>query len=586
MNRKALAAGAVPAASAVNRKALAAGVVRGSNAPAASALRFAAPAASALRLTLLAAVFCCSALASAAHGQDDEAADAPPAGSEVRDCILMLDGKPLHLRFHISLGGKALSQLRKEYVARLFESLDTDQSGKLSREEAARSPLLRKQRRPEAQAFLESIGAVQTVTIRDIRQTVERVGGETISYRQDTSSADNDDALFAFLDEDDSGMLDRQELTAAMERIIEKDRDRDQAVSFEELLPPPAEPVQQDPVLVATETPPRPTATISTLLRDTRETLLPRRIIRRYDRNRDRRLSVRELGWTNRRFALLDADADGRLDESELKGIADTPVDLELAIDLDPADDSIAPVRVLQSSGQQIDVTKRPDFIKIKFETATITFARRYLDPLATALDNALTEFNIMDADANGYLEKEETELRVRFARGLFELIDADSDGKIFGEEMERYIRLRGEPSTTSCRVNLYDTGHGFFMALDANGDGRIGVRERRAAARSLMQMDRDGSAGITASEPLPHFHMEFVRGSYKMFGPAAEINIDTPAFQQRAAVGPVWFQRMDRNGDGDLSWSEFLGPRDVFHKLDRDFDGLIDPQEAANAEE
>jgi hypothetical protein len=40
----------------------------------------------------------------------------------------------------------------------------------------------------------------------------------------------------------------------------------------------------------------------------------------------------------------------------------------------------------------------------------------------------------------------------------------------------------------------------------------------------------------------------------------------------------------MDRNGDGDLVWSEFLGPRDIFHQLDADHDGLIDPLEAVAA--
>ena len=49
-------------------------------------------------------------------------------------------------------------------------------------------------------------------------------------------------------------------------------------------------------------------------------------------------------------------------------------------------------------------------------------------------------------------------------------------------------------------------------------------------------------------------------------------------------SVGPVWFQKMDRNHDGDVSRREFLGPRDVFDRLDRDTDGLIDADEAAKA--
>jgi Ca2+-binding EF-hand superfamily protein len=40
----------------------------------------------------------------------------------------------------------------------------------------------------------------------------------------------------------------------------------------------------------------------------------------------------------------------------------------------------------------------------------------------------------------------------------------------------------------------------------------------------------------------------------------------------------------MDRNRDGDVSRREFLGPREQFDHLDRDKDGLIDSDEAANA--
>jgi hypothetical protein len=55
-------------------------------------------------------------------------------------------------------------------------------------------------------------------------------------------------------------------------------------------------------------------------------------------------------------------------------------------------------------------------------------------------------------------------------------------------------------------------------------------------------------------------------------------------SFEQREPIGPTWFQRMDRNNDGDLTWNEFLGPREVFHRIDKDGDGLIDPQEAFDA--
>ena len=45
--------------------------------------------------------------------------------------------------------------------------------------------------------------------------------------------------------------------------------------------------------------------------------------------------------------------------------------------------------------------------------------------------------------------------------------------------------------------------------------------------------------------------------------------------------AGPSWFQRMDRNADGDVSSREFLGKLALFKRLDRNGDRLISAQEA-----
>jgi hypothetical protein len=119
-------------------------------------------------------------------------------------------------------------------------------------------------------------------------------------------------------------------------------------------------------------------------------------------------------------------------------------------------------------------------------------------------------------------------------------------------------------------------------MALDANADGRVSARERNQAAASLASLERDGQSGIAKTEPVRHFHVEFVRGTRHSFGASEELIAQTPAFQQRRPTGPIWFQRMDRNNDGDLVWNEFFGHLETFHELDKDKDELLDPQEAA----
>jgi hypothetical protein len=179
-------------------------------------------------------------------------------------------------------------------------------------------------------------------------------------------------------------------------------------------------------------------------------------------------------------------------------------------------------------------------------------------------------------------LTRDETAQRLRFELELFELIDADSDEKIFVDEMKAYALALSEPAVATCRINIYDSGYGFFTALDANADGRVSEREKRQAAAALAGLERDGNTGIRQNEPVRHFHIEFGRGTYQLFGPTDQPTAQTPALARRQLAGPIWFQRMDRNNDGDLIWNEFLGPRWVFDQLDGDADELLDPQEAA----
>ena len=43
----------------------------------------------------------------------------------------------------------------------------------------------------------------------------------------------------------------------------------------------------------------------------------------------------------------------------------------------------------------------------------------------------------------------------------------------------------------------------------------------------------------------------------------------------------PVWFRKMDRNNDGDISPREWLGTDEDFKAIDTDGDGLISIVEA-----
>ena len=102
---------------------------------------------------------------------------------------------------------------------------------------------------------------------------------------------------------------------------------------------------------------------------------------------------------------------------------------------------------------------------------------------------------------------------------------------------------------------------------------------------QALLSLSRGGNV-VRPDDTGRHYRLELVRGSFQLFGRSERMVSQSNGFLRPPSLGPIWFQRMDRNGDGDLTWKEFLGPREVFHQLDADHDGLIDPVEAMKAKE
>src|SRR5262249_14904173 len=135
--------------------------------------------------------------------------------------------------------------------------------------------------------------------------------------------------------------------------------------------------------------------------------------------------------------------------------------------------------------------------------------------------------------------------------------------------------------------VAITSQGKGLFEMLDADGDGRLSVREMRNAVKLIAELDRDGDGMISRAE-IPRCS----QAAFRM-GPAdpaaANVRYQTVRLysgrtsQQlpKPARGPEWFRKMDRNGDGDVSRREFLGTDAQFKEIDTDGDGLISVEEA-----
>ena len=96
-----------------------------------------------------------TACGSAAGGR--AAPDVDP--ETVRDVFLLLDSRPLHLRLKITIAGKSPQAVRRDYLARLFRSLDVDGNGKLTRAEIEQSPLNTARRGPASRKLSDKEAA-------------------------------------------------------------------------------------------------------------------------------------------------------------------------------------------------------------------------------------------------------------------------------------------------------------------------------------------------------------------------------------------------------------------------------------------
>jgi Ca2+-binding EF-hand superfamily protein len=164
----------------------------------------------------------------------------------------------------------------------------------------------------------------------------------------------------------------------------------------------------------------------------------------------------------------------------------------------------------------------------------------------------------------------------------LFEPADRDGDGQLKRSELEAFLDLIERGTTCQTCITLIDRGHNLFDALDTDGDGRLDLAELRGATQLL---GRDTSL---RREDVPlSWRITVRRGpGAKTFGPVVLAAPPRPSGTKPVEErrGPRWFQAMDKRRRGYLTRDDFLGPPELFQRLDRDGDGRITVEEAERA--
>jgi Ca2+-binding EF-hand superfamily protein len=203
-----------------------------------------------------------------------------------------------------------------------------------------------------------------------------------------------------------------------------------------------------------------------------------------------------------------------------------------------------------------------------------------------------------LDANGDQVIEKSEVpDTAMPAFEQLLKLADTNKDGKIEVEEYREMSRGMQAGMTPAERFKAMDKNNDgkvsraeflglptMFDRIDANKDGVLDKDELKPlvaqgpAGTRIMAMDKNGDGKVSRSEYL---------GPIEMFD-RLDTNADGQIDKDEAAkAATAMYQRltgMDKNGDGKLSLDEFQGPPARFKQLDANGDGFVTFEEIREA--
>jgi Ca2+-binding EF-hand superfamily protein len=521
------------------------------------------------------------------------------------EVVFFANTRPVRVRIHMTVNGKSLAAAWEAHLKKLFAAFDRDGDGYLNRYECEHIFSAK-----GVTGMLFGGHYYRTPTSAPDFEDLDRDGDGRVSFaefaayyaaatddlvrpRQVAVDAPNADRLthelFALLDTNKDGKLSREEVMQAEKILITNDRDDDECLSPTEIFPDLFEPnrprrAAAAQAMPAPATPPKtaPAADLH-VFRGPLPGTMTQSLIKRYDRNGDFHLTHEEIGFDPATFTKLDANKDGKLSAAEIEAWRTGPPDFTATLNLGKTSGECSVVVTPAGGAFPPDVELRPG----QPGRAVLRVGKQLLDLSVTPPPSAGQQNRDAQQMINSFpqgkkyiTENDIDGPQFQFLRIVFDAADFDGDGKLTREEFQKYLDLQQSTIDLALSLTYATRTPSLFQLMDENGDGRLGIRELRTAYDRLIILEPGGGDLVTKAAIQPSAGVRLGQSAFVTADPAFNGN---PFARDRAANtrGPLWFRKMDRNGDGDVSRSEFLGTAEDFAAIDTNGDGLISVEEA-----
>lgn len=490
------------------------------------------------------------------------------ASAEFR--TVFLAPAPIVIEFDVTVEAGPVADQRRKVAEVLVEDNDANQDGQLSREEAAALDPLPGSGGETVEGLWDRIDrqpADDALSVGEVHHLIDRVVGPEIRLNLEQTQAIAAGPLESFLDANDDGIIEVDEYNAGFARLKRVDFDDDDSVSMAELL------TYQKNLGEPLSTPP-PFSEVS-------DPELADRVIAAFERNR-------EVRWQRRRWAEIDANDDGSLTPEEVVAwVEAAESDLVVRIDVAPTTGN----RIKVSAGEARVKLARPERQRARTRAEVLVGPAggasnvefRVKKSFGASDGTAFLKLKhiVADTDQNGYLSPDEYGgFDPKPNNATYEAIDRDDNKMLTSAELEWYLKHVQRMAQLQVKVSAKNLTTSLFEHIDEqqNIDNRLTPREvvlasteRHRANFASSQYQVDAETDV----------INFIPASAMQMGDAA---VSRPRAREFLR-GPQWFQKMDRNRDGDLIWREFLGPRAIFDQIDANGDGFIVADEADRAE-